>query len=497
MSSRLDVKSHFQKALSTYNAAITHRAARPVFIVAIAALGLLIAIVLLGRHPDHQQMEAKSGSHSLFTENDIPPYLGIPALVARPNGHTLHPYFAQRTGLHAKYLKNIFSTNQPELAWIPYVQDGKYLLRWQTYDDQTKSGLVGIYPNEEIEFVDDSLYDFGVGTLFVKVRLPDKKIGFVLLETVAGEMEANSDLIVAHDRDRFTRNSSVEYEGIRLYEQTVTGDRNALDQEIKTLSAPSEYEKNFSASDGSIHPLLIASSARAMLFTALRSDIDPKERQSAIDSAETFFRSYVFKEKVEVKPGLISWPYKMEWTTNWGIKLNPPWYSPYCNSQIVETGALLFRLTGKPEYATIAREAMAFITTPIDKGGAEYDIGGFRLPAEYVYATPPLPNIRVLDGEFAVATAIYNGARLLGDSGMLQTSLKYFASLAMQMEAYTSSDGDLQFSQYIEKMPDGYRWPMWALVQNAGLITKDRRFSDVARRLTKFIPQTQCKSLGC
>lgn len=457
----------------------------------------------LNSHVAHAQTNTTSvipnHQHLLFPDEktDIAPYLGIPALVTRPNGHMLHPYFAQRTGLRAKYLKNIFSINQPELAWIPYVQDGKHLLRWQTYDDKTKSGIVGIYPNEDIEFVDNDLYDFGVGTLFVKVRLPDQKIGFVLLETVIGEMESSADLIVAKDRDQFIRNSSIDFEGVRLYEQTVTDDHIALDREIKNLSEPEKYAQNYPASNGTIHPLLIASSARAMLFTALGKKIEPKVRQAAIDSAEIFFRSYVFKEKVDVKPGLISWPYKMEWTTNWGIKLNPPWYSPYCNSQIVTLGALLYRLTGKPEYATIARDAMAFITTPIDKGGAEYDIGGFRLPAEYVYETPPLPNIRVLDGEFGVAIAIYNGARLLGDSRMLQTSLKYFASLAMQMESYTSSDGDLQFSQYIEKMPDGYRWPMWALIQNAGLITKDRRFSDVARRLTKFIPEASCKSLGC
>jgi len=495
MSSRLDLRNHSQGDSPVRRAAVRHRAAY--LVATIAALGFL------NLHAAHAQTITKSDSpsnqHSLFTDEktSIAPYLGIPALVTRPNGHTLHPYFAQRAGLRAKYLKNIFSTNQPELVWIPYVQDGKYLLRWQSYDDQTKSGIVGLYPNEEIEFVDDNLYDFGVGTLFAKVRLPDQKIGFALLETIIGEMDSKPDLIVAKDRDLFTHNSSVDYEGIRLYEQTVTADRKALDREIKNLSEPAEYAQNFPASNGTIHPLLIASSARAMLFTALKQDIDPKARQAAIDSAEIFFRSYVFKEKVDVKPGLISWPYKMDWTTNWGIKLNPPWYSPYCNSQIVETGALMYRLTGKPEYAAIARDAMAFITTPIEKGGAEYDIGGFKLPAEYVYATPPLPNIRVLDGEFGVAIAIYNGARLLGDSNMLQTSLKYFASLAMQMEAYTSPDGDLQFSQYIEKMPDGYRWPMWALLQNAGLITKDRRFSDVARRLTKFIPEASCKSLGC
>ena len=67
----------------------------------------------------------------------------------------------------------------------------------------------------------------------------------------------------------------------------------------------------------------------------------------------------------------------------------------------------------------------------------------------------------------------------------------------MQLDSYTKPDGDLQFSQYIETMPLGYRWPMWALLQNAGLITKDRRFADAAKRMPPFIGNLQCDQLDC
>src|SRR5262249_7264299 len=246
-----------------------------------------------------------------------------------------------------------------------------------------------------------------------------------------------------------------------------------------------------------VHPLYASSTARSLLFTAMKPEIDDQRRSAAIKAVETFVAAYLTPNKREVRPGLVSWPYNFEWLMNWGVKLSPPWYSPFPNSQVVSLCALLYRLTGKEEYASLAREAFQFIKTPIERGGAEYQVAGFRMPAEYVYRTPPLPNVRVLDGEFAVAIALYNGARLLGDSEMLQKSLQYLAGLAMQMDSYTTPDGDLYFAQYIEKMPEQYYWSMWALVQNAGIITKDRRFSRVARRLARFIPAKTCESLGC
>jgi hypothetical protein len=61
------------------------------------------------------------------------PYIDIPAVVDRPNGRTLRPYFAMRAGLSVRYLANIFSTNEPELLWVPAVENGMERLTWQTF----------------------------------------------------------------------------------------------------------------------------------------------------------------------------------------------------------------------------------------------------------------------------------------------------------------------------------------------------------------------------
>ena len=63
---------------------------------------------------------------------------------------------------------------------------------------------------------------------------------------------------------------------------------------------------------------------------------------------------------------------------------------------------------------------------------------------------------------------------------MLRQSTAYFAGLAMNLEGYLKEDGGLWFASYIENMPEGYGWPMWALLQNAAIITKDRRFTEYA-----------------
>jgi hypothetical protein len=224
----------------------------------------------------------------------------------------------------------------------------------------------------------------------------------------------------------------------------------------------------------------------------------PNETKAIAQSAvEAFVQNYIMAESVDLGSGMISWPYRFEWVTNWGIKLTPPWYSPYVNSQVVSLAALLYRLTGKEEYRTLALAAARYVVTPISKGGAQYSIDGFRFPAEYVYPTPPIPNIRVIDGEFGSAIALYNGARLLGDSELLRQSSAYFASLGMALEGYLKQDGTLWFSYYGENMPDGYGWPIFALLQNAGIIMKDQRFTEYARKMRPSIGENWCNQLGC
>ncbi|MCG2643574.1 MULTISPECIES: D-glucuronyl C5-epimerase family protein [Bradyrhizobium] len=443
-----------------------------------------------------------------FTPRFIPPlnaatatglssYLGIPAVVEHKNAGFFQPYSALRAGVRLRYVRNIFSTNQPDMMWFPADIGGRQILSWQTFDGA--DGLWGIFPGQEVQLVDDVLYDFGVGAPFVKIRRAGKPDGYLTLETVLGETEpVGGDLVVASDPDRFFANASIKVDGVRLFEQTVNHDRTEFARLIDLLSKPERYAAELSGGNqGGVHPLFAASTARGMLFTALGEDIPSEQKAAAVAAAETFVQSYVIGQKHEVAPGLFAWPYQFEWTINWGIKLSPPWYSAFANSQVLSVCALLYRLTGKDKYKALAEDAFKFIRTPIAQGGAEYEVAGLRLPAEYVYPTPPIPNVRVFDGELDTAIAIFDAARLLGNSDMLRISARYFASLSMQLDLYTAPDGDLRFSMYGGTMPDGYRWPMWAMLQAAGIISKDRRFTEAARRLTPFVGKAWCDQYGC
>ncbi len=428
----------------------------------------------------------------------LAPYIDIPAVVVRPNAAALRPYFALRKGLTVRYLGNMLSTAQPELMWVPASENGRDRLIWQSFIPN-KGGLLGIYVGDVITLLDDVLYDFDVGTLFVKAQKPGFPPGYMLLETLIGETEpATRELIVAKDEDRFRNFSSVDYDGVRLYEQTVNVDPKQMERDTATLLDAATYGTSLAGGmSGGVHPLYATSTARALLFAALKPQVGEEIRKAAIAAVAHFFDNYIEKAKVDLGDGRISWPYQFDWTMNWGIKLTPPWYSPYANSQVVELAALMFKITGDDKYRAMAQAATRFITTPMSKGGAEYTIDGFRLPAEYVYAAPPMPNVRVLDGELGVAIALYNAARLLGDSEMLRQSTAYFGGLAMNLEGYIKEDGGLWFASYIENMPEGYGWPMWALLQNAAIITKDRRFTEYARRFTPFITARWCEQYGC
>jgi hypothetical protein len=126
---------------------------------------------------------------------------------------------------------------------------------------------------------------------------------------------------------------------------------------------------------------------------------------------------------------------------------------------------------------------------PLAQGGSQYEISGFKLPAEYVYATPPLPNVRVLDGEMIAIVALFDTARLLGDSEILRLFMTQAGSLAMQLRSYQRPDGDLEFSMYMEDLPQHYRWDVWAALQVLANTAKDRRYSQVARAFARHIPR--------
>ncbi len=419
----------------------------------------------------------------------IDPYLQIPAVVHHPNAAFVKPYHALRKGLKVRYLGNLFSREQPELIWVPAEEDGKLLLKWQT-SQNGGSGLQGIFPGNVLELLDDHLYDFGVGTLFVKVRSEAANCtGYALLETILGETEpADNQLWLARDLPRFLGCSVVRHEGLSLYAIVLPQDAAEIEHGIEALEHPEAYDKALSAGKPKLHPSYAANTVYTLLLHALTPECPPARQKRIVAAAQTFFAHYVFPRARATGADACAWPCECELTMNWGIKLVPPWYSAYTNALVAGSAALLHRATGKAEYRELAVRAANFIGRPIEQGGAESNIGGFRLPTDHVYATPPLPNVRVLDSQFVALTALYNAARLLGDSKMLQTFLRQGASLAMQLETYTCKDGTLYFAMYGEKLTGGSYWLMWSNLQAFANILKDRRLLEIARQLEPHIP---------
>ena len=118
--------------------------------------------------------------------------------------------------------------------------------------------------------------------------------------------------------------------------------------------------------------------------------------------------------------------------------------------------AVLYKETGEQKYKALTLAALRYLDLPIQDNGARYDVSGFQLPAEYVYNTPPIPNVRVLDGELIASVATYSAARLLGDSSLLSLFQRQAYSLSMQMDFYTRDSGRMLFATYVEEMPEHY-----------------------------------------
>ena len=132
--------------------------------------------------------------------------------------------------------------------------------------------------------------------------------------------------------------------------------------------------------------------ARSTLFTALNPEVSEELREATVAAIEHFVEKYVEPAKIDTGGGMISWAYNFPWVMNWGIScrrrgIHRPRSSGLDAVSIVPPDS-------QERYKQLAHEATQFVVTPISKGGSEYDIQGFRLPAEYVYATPPLPNVR-------------------------------------------------------------------------------------------------------
>lgn len=234
----------------------------------------------------------KGGMPTITT--DIDPVLGIPAVIQRPNAHLLKPYIRLQSDLRLKYVRNRFSKNQPDLVWVPDTSQGRVRLTWQSYGHEgRRDGLKMILPGDTLVILDNELYDFGVGTLFVKVRNERTELtGFTLLETVIGDCDpANDELWVAQDIERVKRNATWHFGNLIMYPTYKGEDAAEIDSRAATLNDPTQYGTELSGgvSGGHVHPVYAANVVYDVLLSAVAlPESDPK-RDVYIRSAIAFF----------------------------------------------------------------------------------------------------------------------------------------------------------------------------------------------------------------
>jgi D-glucuronyl C5-epimerase C-terminus len=440
-----------------------------------------------------------SDPHSLPTiTNNIDPTLGIPAVVKRPNNIALKPYVADQAGLQVRYEADIIRTLNGDMLYSPKLVGDRIFLPWQTSDNGAP-GLFGIFPGNVITLLDNPLYDLGVGTLMVKARLDHNGLeGFIPLSTIIGDtVPANDDLWSADDVGRLKERVLVTFEGRIIYTYGVPRDAKVIEKDIAALLDPSAYSDSLSAGQTGVHPVYAANVVAGLLQLALRPDTDPDLKRRILTAAKTIFDNYFFPSAVEQSAGTVSWPYQFEWTTNWGIALKPPWYSAYTNGVLSSAAAIMFRLTDDERYRQLALKSGRYVGLPIEQGGAEYQVSGFRLPAEYVYQVQRTPNIRVLDGEIITLIGMYNAARLLSSWELYEIFVRQAFSLAMQLQFFSNDDGSLIFATYLERMPEHYMRDVWVGLLIIGNMTKNRQFLKSANALRPHIPAKWCESDGC
>ena len=161
------------------------------------------AVVMTSISPAGSRSRNNPSGAGAFAEfsSDVDGYLGIPTTVRRMNAHLLKPYSRLQEGLRVRYAGNRFSTNQPDLIWVPEFADGRYKLRWETLGTKVDgAGLVSIFQGNVLRILDDTLYDFGVGTLFAHVENETSgKSGYTLYETIIGDCDPADDSVWVAD----------------------------------------------------------------------------------------------------------------------------------------------------------------------------------------------------------------------------------------------------------------------------------------------------------
>jgi hypothetical protein len=452
-------------------------------------LGLLLLGALVYLAVDGLNETNGTPGHLPTTTYDVDPVLGIPAVVVRPNNAFLRPYLADRKGLKVSYVGDSLMSLNPDMLYSPAIREGRTFLPWQT-SDEGAPGLYGVFPGNQLTILDDALYDFGVGLLMVRARLDAQELeGFLPLATVICEtMPADNSLWPSRYAKRLKQELLLKTDKAIIYTFSKPKDENAIQQAIDNLGNPSLYASTLSGGKSdTVHPVYAANLVYGLLLKWLAAENNPQLRDDIKKACVAVFDNYFFIN-VDSVGGGASWPFEFTWVTNWGVSLKAPWYSAYASSVTAGAASIMFGITKEERFRDLALQAARFVGSSNSIGGAEYNLSGFRLPAEYVYNFTTTPNIRVLDGEIITAIALYNTAILLNSQEVYEIFVRQAFSLAMALEYFQKADGSLVFAAYYEDMPEHYLIDVWKGLLVLANITKDRNFKNFADQLEKHIP---------
>lgn len=415
------------------------------------------------------------------TPPPVSPLTGYPTVVVQPNVRFSRPYLADRIGMHVEVRNSDYLSEQPFSFW------------WERTDGETGGPVllgnrIVLEQGELLAIRDNRLFDFSVGTPMVAVRrVSDNLNGYITQDALITKTVATGGTWVAQDESKLRGLVEFPTQWGVLYSTNRVGPDERADTE-KFLSR--FVDGADSAEDDAVHPLACGAHAHRIGTWALAADRAPEDRERVAAALDAMMKNYLVPEKRQIAPGAFAWPYKFNFRMPWGTELKPPWYSGYANASLTGAAACAYALTGKQEYADIAGEAFGFLKTPVHAGGAHYSVDGFDFIAEYVYRSPAIPNLRVLDGEMCAIPYITNAGMLLDRPDMIEFAARLAAGQSALMSMLSTPEGAPYFCMDGQPMQPTYMWQLWMTLQLLASIFKDRGFAERARMWRPHIPRS-------
>jgi hypothetical protein len=406
---------------------------------------------------------------------------GVAIDIAKADDIQSVPYRPDRAGLHLRYIGNLLSRAQPDLLWFDS--------RPERHGPMLLGGTEPLVPDDRLVVLDDRPFDLSVGVPMIHVRhARSGRDGFITEETLVAEtVESEGMLWTAVDKPRLRNLVEFASPFGTLYSTNRVSPNE--------IASTTEYLQRFGATPApadsppeAVHPLQAGAHAHRIGVWALAADRSLPEREQVTENLRAMLEHYGIPAANDFE-GTLAWPYTFDFSMPWLTALPKPWYSGYANSAMAGACACAWRLTGDPRHRAAALKAIGFLRRPMHAGGALYDIDGFSHVAEYCYASPPIPNYRVLDGEICSLVFLYNAALLLDDPSVMRFAMELVPGLARALDFFADPEGLPLFGMDGQPMNPTYMWQLWMSLQLLANAFKDRRFAVHAERWRHGIPQ--------